>query len=173
MANKKFVPETKISLERKITRALTVYLKTQFLLMTIVAMLTWIALTLIGVQLPILLALITGALSVVPVLGILVSAIIASLVAMFDNIRFLPDLPVIAEAVAVIVLYGVLNSVTDYFLSPLIVGKSTGMHPVLLLVAVLAGTVLFGIRGTLLTMPVLLVTKVAIEHYREQQTTNP
>ncbi len=146
-------------LSQKIIYTLESYLKTQFVILIVVGVVTGILLTKLGVQFPFILAFATGALSIVPIFGITIAAILVSLVAIFDSIRFLPTMPAVIEGVAVIAIYGVLNMVMDYFVSPYLVGKSLGVHPVILLIAVVIGTVIFGIWGAILSVPILLVAK--------------
>lgn len=153
------------SLSGKIIQTLVVYAKTQLILMLIVGVVAWMALVLIGVQFPLLLAIMTGALSVIPVLGMTVAAIIVSAVAVFDAIRFLPEMSVLFEGLAVAVVYGIMNFVIDNFLSPYLVGNSSGIHPVMLLVFVVIGTFAFGIWGAFFTVPVILVLKTITGHY--------
>lgn len=162
---KKTRPYTQKTLGHKISDVLITYAKTQLLLMGVITAVTWYILTRIGVQYALFLALITGAASVVPVLGMMTAAIIASAVAIFDSVRFLPDVSVLFEGIAVLIIYALLNMGTDYFLSPYLIGKSAGIHPVMLLVFVLIGTFAFGAWGAILTVPVILVLKTISEHY--------
>lgn len=153
------------SLPEKIVRVLALYVKTQLVLMLTVAVVSWVVLRLIGVQFPLLLALMTGSLSVVPILGMTVAGFIVSSVAIFDSIRFLPHVSVLLEGLVLVAVYALLNFAIDYFLSPYLIGKSSGIHPVVLLVFVLLGTFVFGVWGAFLTVPVILVVKTITKHY--------
>lgn len=156
-------------LSQKISGVLVTYAKTQLVLMTIVTLLTWLVLSRIGVQLSLLLALMTGSASVVPVLGLTVTAVIAALVAVLDSIRFLPNASVIVEGVVVVIWYGVLNVIIDYILAPYLIGKSTGIHPVILLILVLLGTWSFGVVGALFAAPTVLVVKTILAHHNQHR----
>ena len=150
-------------LSQKIAQVLWVYIKTQFMLILLVTFISWSMLSLLGVQYALLLGFATGSASVVPILGLGVTAIIAAIVAIFDSTRFLPHIPSFFEGLIVVILYGLLNFVVDYFLSPYLIGKSTNIHPLLLLIAVLLGTLAFGFVGTLFAIPAVLVIKTIIE----------
>lgn len=152
-------------LSQKILDVLVTYAKTQLLLISIITCITWFILSRVGVQFAFLLALITGAASVIPFVGMMTAGIIASAVAIFDGTRFLPNISVLFEGVAVLIIYGLLNVAIDYFLSPYLIGKSAGIHPFALLFFVLIGTFAFGAWGAFLTVPVILVLKTASEHY--------
>lgn len=164
---KKQAQKPQIHLPEKIISVLTSYIKTQMILMLAVTIVSWMALTVIGVQFSLLLAVMTGSLSVIPILGMTVAGIIVSAVAVFDSIRFLPGMSVLFEGVVVIAMYGILNFIIDYFLSPYLIGKSSGVHPVVLLVFVVMGTFLFGMWGAFLTVPVILTIKTISRHYTE------
>jgi len=154
----------KTSVSEKVIGVLLVYAKTQLLLIIIVTLLSWFMLSRLGVQFAFLLAFITGSASIVPVIGITASAIIASEVAIFDSARFLPSMSVLVEGLIVLVLYGILNIVIDYLLAPYLIGKSTKIHPVILLVGVLVGASLFGAWGAFLAVPVVLIIKTVLEY---------
>lgn len=159
--------KTKISqksLTTKIIDALILYLQTQFLVMAVVTLLSWFILHYLGVPLAILLAVMTGALSSIPVLGILTASILASLVVIFDNARFLPNAPEILEGIIVLVVYGILNVGIDWLLAPYVTGKMVKIHPLIILISVILGSAFFGIVGAMLAVPVLLVVKTINEH---------
>lgn len=165
---KKKIARKRELLPQKISGILISYAKTQLVLMTIVTLLTWFVLSRIGVQFSFLLSLMTGSASVVPVLGLTVSAVIAALVTMVDSIRFLPGTSVIVEGIVVVIWYGVLNVIVDYILAPYLIGRSTGIHPVILLTLVLLGTWSFGLPGALLTVPMVLVARAVLEYHRDR-----
>lgn len=150
-------------LSQKIALVLWAYIKTQFLVVAIVTFVSWGMLTLLGVEYPLLLGVVTGSVSIVPILGLVVTALIVACIAIFDSTRFLPG-PAILEGLVVLMLYGALNIGVDYFLSPFLIGKTAKIHPVLLLGALLAGTLVFGFFGAFFSIPALLVIKTIIEH---------
>ncbi len=160
----------KKSLSQKIMDVLVTYAKTQLLLIAVVTLVSLMILSKLGVQFALLLALMTGAASVIPILGMLTAGIIVSLVAIFDASRFLPAIPGVFEGLVILVIYALMNAAIDYFLSPYLIGKSTKVNPLLLLVLVLIGTSVFGMWGALLTIPATLVVKTVGEHYGESGT---
>lgn len=155
----------KKSLSGIIRTVLVSYARTQLLLTFIVTVVVWIILSCLGVQFALLLSIMTGAASAIPIAGMLTAGIITSLVAIFDTSAFLPALPSVWEGIAIGCIYIILNMLIDYFLSPYLVGRSVKINPFILLVFVLIGSSLFGIWGALLTTPVLLVLKSVLEYY--------
>ena len=76
--------------------------------------------------------------------------------------------------VALVVLVFVVGQMVEgMFLTPHLVGDRIGLHPVLVIFAVMAGGQIFGFFGILLALPVAAVASVAARfayrHYREEQ----
>ena len=133
------------------------YLKTQFVLMLIVTALVWGALSLIGVKYAVILAFGTGALSAVPFFGMTIASIIAGLVAIFDQVVFLSSMPSYVEGLVILLIFFVLNKFVDLILTPLLLGKTNKINPVVLILVVFLGTTFFGVAGAFLAIPVLLI----------------
>ena len=152
------------TLANKIADTLIGYAKTQLIIIVIVTGISWLALSLLQVRFALLLAIITGTLSVVPTLGMITASIIACLVAIFDGTRFLAG-PSFLEGLVILLLFVILNFLIDLFVSPYLMGKSAKIHPLLLFAAVLIGSALFGFLGAFLAIPVLLVGNTIKRHY--------
>ena len=159
--------KSKIRLLDKLSIVLGGYAKTQLFLSVLVAIATWILLSFFHVRFALTLAVFTGVVSIVPVFGLLLSAVIAASVAMFDGADYFPNLPRIFDGLVVLISYGALNVLMDYVLSPFLVGKMIKINAFVLLFVVILGTAMFGMLGALFAVPVLLVIKTVIEHYRE------
>jgi len=155
------------SLSKKIVDALASYVRTQLLLTALIAIISWVLLSLLNVRYALLLSIFTGALSAAPIFGMLISSVIVALVAIFDSTRFLPSVPKVVEGLAILFMFGLFNFLIDYFLSPYLIGKTTKINPFLLLIVVIIGTAAFGIIGALLAVPVMVVIKTIIDHYND------
>ncbi|MBI5835001.1 MAG: AI-2E family transporter [Armatimonadetes bacterium] len=57
------------------------------------------------------------------------------------------------------------NTVFDNVINPKIIGESTGLHPMLIMFALLAGGQMLGLAGVVLATPVLLCIKIVLEFY--------
>jgi predicted PurR-regulated permease PerM len=156
------------NLATEIALTLTHYLKTQFLVILIVTIITWIILSILGVQYSLLLAFITGSLSIVPFAGMITAALITGIVAIFDDIRFLNNIHPVFEGLIILIIYIILNQIIDFFIAPYLLGKISKIHPLLVLLFVIIGTWIFGIVGTILTVPLLLVIRTIFNHYSEK-----
>jgi predicted PurR-regulated permease PerM len=109
----------------------------------------------LGIPHAIFLALLTGLLEMIPVIGPLASAVIAGLVAM----RYATGLgPIIAYAIYATAL----RLSIDQLIGPVVLGKAARVHPVAVIFCFLAGGALFGIVGIILAVPAALVVRTSL-----------
>jgi predicted PurR-regulated permease PerM len=106
----------------------------------------------LGIKHAVLLALLTGILETVPVIGPTAAAIIAGLI----SLRTAAGIINIAEYA----LYATLLRLSiDQLVGPVVLGRAAHVHPVLIIFCFLAGGVVLGIPGVILAVPVALVVK--------------
>ena len=114
----------------------------------------------LGLQHAVLLAILTGALEVIPIVGPAASAVIAGLVAVGQSKSAWSILAYVAYAIA-------LRVSIDQFFGPIVLGKAAYVRPVLVIFCFLAGGLLFGVVGVVLAIPVALTIKISLlELYR-------
>jgi predicted PurR-regulated permease PerM len=107
------------------------------------------------------LALISGLLEVIPVVGPFASATLAGLVAVQQATSPWNIVEYIAYAVA-------LRVSIDEFFGPIVLGRAAYLPPVLVIFCFLAGGILFGIVGIVLAVPFALTVKAILaELYRD------
>ncbi|OGD79098.1 hypothetical protein A2368_00840 [Candidatus Collierbacteria bacterium RIFOXYB1_FULL_49_13] len=126
------------------------------LLMFIVGLLTYVGLSLIGIDYALPLAIIAGVLEVVPNLGPTVAAIPAVIVGFATS-------PV--HGVLVIVLAILVQQLENNLIVPQVMNKTTGLHPLATILAILCGFQLGGPVMAILSLPTVLAAKVIIHHY--------
>ena len=102
---------------------------------------------------PLVLGAIIGITNVIPYFGPIIGAIPAMIIAATMSVKMV-------MTVAIIVL--VLQFFEGNILSPLIVGKSLHMHPLFIMLALLAGGELGGMVGMIFSIPILAVLKVFV-----------
>lgn len=110
---------------------------------------TWFLLAILGIQYSILIGLLAGILYAVPYVGAIGTALLVFLVALATH----DDNSLHAIWVSPVAML-ILNQAFDMFISPKVLGKSVGLHPVLSLFALLAGGQLFGLAGMILAVPI-------------------
>jgi predicted PurR-regulated permease PerM len=110
----------------------------------------------------IFLALITGILEVIPVIGPAASGTIAGLVAIQQAKSSWNILEYIMYAIA-------LRISIDQFFAPIVLGKAAYLRPVLVIFCFLTGGMLFGIVGVIMAVPAALAVKAVLgEVYDEE-----
>lgn len=153
--------ETEILL-RKINSVLGGYLRGQLLLVFFVSVVYYIGLSLLGVKYALVLAIFSGLAEIVPIIGPIASGgIVATLAYLGGSSNF--GLSPLYTAGAVVLLYFVTNQVQEYLMKPFVLGKITKLHPLIILIAVLAGGKMAGALGLILAVPVAAVVRILLE----------
>ncbi len=123
-----------------------------------------IGLWLIGVRYPVALGIITGLLTLVPFFGIIVSLVVSTIVAA------LSPTPVLWRVLAVIAMFLSQNLLETTVLSPKIVGRQVGLHPVALLLALLVFGFFLGFIGLLIAVP---TTSLLLTIWKDWEASRP
>src|SRR3989339_1383774 len=122
------------------------WLQGQLLLSLIVGVLVYIGLLLLGVPYALLLAIVAFILELIPVFGSILAAIPAVTLAFIDSGT--------AMALFVIVLYVIVNQLQGNVIYPMVVQKILGVPPLVVILAIIAGSQLAGFLGILIAVPV-------------------
>lgn len=121
--------------------------------MALVAVLSYIALSILGVKLAFSLSLLAGFLSFIPNLGPLLSLIPAALMGLLES-------PM--TSIYVIASYLIIQAVESYLVTPFITKKVVSLPPAWLISAQIVIGSLFGIIGLALTAPILVVGTIFV-----------
>lgn len=124
------------------------WLQGQMLLALIVGLIVYVGLSLLNVKFALIFGLLAMVLEIVPVAGPVLAAIPAIFLAFIQN----PAL-----GIWVLVFYIVVQQLENHLLVPLVLGKITGLNPVVVIVALLVGARLAGIAGAILAVPIATV----------------
>ena len=149
------------------------YLRGQIVLMVVVGVVFTIAWAAIGIPGALVLGVIAGFFTLVPDVGPTVAAGLAMGVALLEGstwIQFSPD-PIVNNALVALltfVTYLVLINAKNFFVRPIIIGRSLHMNEALIFVAILTATILWGIMGALLIVPVMASVVVVFEYLRHR-----
>ncbi|QOR65636.1 AI-2E family transporter [Cytobacillus suaedae] len=131
------------------------YIRGQLIVCLAIGIIASIALWLFGMKYPLLLGIIIGLTNVIPYFGPLIGAIPAGLIAATISIEMV---------IIVVSIIFVLQFIEGNLLSPLIVGKSLHMHPLMIMAALLIGGEVGGVIGLIIAVPLLAIFKVIIIH---------
>jgi predicted PurR-regulated permease PerM len=106
----------------------------------------------LGIEHAVFLALLTGIVEIVPVIGPTAAAVIAGLISLRTATGILNIFEYAVYAT-------VLRLSIDQIVGPIVLGRAAHVHPVLIIFCFLAGGIVLGIPGVILAVPVALVVK--------------
>ena len=129
-------------------RKVGLWLQGQLLLALIVGLVVYVGLSLMGIKFALMLGLLAFAFEIVPVVGPVLAAIPAIILAFIQG----PTL-----GLWVVVFYVVVQQLENHLLVPVVMGKTVGLNPVVVIIALLVGGQLAGIAGMILSIPVATV----------------
>jgi len=142
---------------KEIDQVLAEFLRGQLTVMLAMSLFYATGLWLAGLNMALPIGLVAGLLGFVPYLGITTGILLALLVAALQFTSFGQVLPVL-------LVFGLGQVVEGMILTPKLVGKRIGLHPVIVIFALLAGGQLFGFSGVLLALPVSAAIAIALRH---------
>jgi predicted PurR-regulated permease PerM len=152
-----------VALARRTDEVFNAFLRGQLLVMLGLAVIYSVGLWWVRLDFALAIGVLAGLVSFVPYLGLIVGIALASMAA-------LVQLHSLAAVGGVVLVFVVGQLIEGTVLTPNLVGTSIGLHPVVVIFAVLAGGQLFGFIGILLALPAAAVMSVlvrfAFEHYR-------
>ena len=131
------------------------------MVMTIMAVFFSVGLMLFGLDLAWPIGIFTGLAMFVPYVGFAMGLVMAALVGIMQ-------MGFSRAAVMVAVVYGIGQVLESFYLTPRLVGERIGLHPLMVIFALLAFGQLFGFVGVLLALPASAVLLVAVRRLRNQ-----
>jgi predicted PurR-regulated permease PerM len=137
---------------------LAAYVRAQLIACVVVGTLCGIGFALLGSPYAILLGVLAAGLEFIPLIGPLVVAVVAVVIAALHD-------PMLAIWTAVFLT--VLRGVQDYVIYPRLIGRNIHLHPLVVILAVLAGVELDGIAGIFIAVPVVALITVVGRHWLE------
>lgn len=155
------------SLGQQIDHILSSYIRGTLLLIPIMSILTYIALTILGIRYALVISIATGFLEIIPLIGPWSAAGIAMIVSLFqETTPFGWNNWLLALVVGV--TYFVLRMSEDNFIIPYVVGHAVHLHPVLVLFAILAGGAVGGAFGLFVSIPTVAIVRLLLRYiYRK------
>jgi len=159
--------ETIFGLVREADEMLGAFLRGQLLVMIALAIIYSIGLSLVGLKFAVAIGVVAGLVSFVPYLGLVFGISLASMTVVLE-----PD-PLWLLA-GVFATFTIAQMIEGSVLTPKLVGDRIGLHPVLVIFAVVAGGQLFGFFGILLALPAAAVLSVVVRFaYRNYLLEHP
>ena len=144
-----------------INSTLASYIRAQLMACLFVGVVCTIGFTVLGVPNPLALGVIAGVFEFVPLVGPLLVAVVAAAAAVLHGGGF--------SAFLVLAFLIVLRIVEDYIVYPRLIGQGIHLHPLAVIVAILAGAELAGVAGIFLAIPVVAILTVSYRHWLEHR----
>lgn len=144
-----------------VNSTLAAYIRAQLTACLFIGIVCAIGFTLLGLPSPLVLGVIAGVFEFVPLVGPLMIAVVAAILAMLHAGPF--------SALMVIVFLVILRIVQDYAVYPRLIGQGIHLHPLAVIVALLSGAELAGVAGIFLAIPVVAILTVSYRHWLEHR----
>ena len=138
------------------------WLQGQLLLGLIMGLLVYVGLSLMDIKFPLIFGFLAAILEIVPMVGPVLAAIPAIFLAFLLS-------PVLG--LWVIVFYVVVQQLENHLLVPVVLGKTIGLNPVVIIISLLIGQNLAGIPGMILSVPVATIIVEMMNDFAKHKDT--
>jgi predicted PurR-regulated permease PerM len=122
---------------------------------------------LLGIPLSVAVAIgvVSGLVNAIPFLGTVIGLIIGLGYALIaENVSpVLPGLNPDDLAIYVVVLVGIAHVLDNVVFQPFVLGSAVNVHPLVVMIAIMSGSLLMGLWGMLFAIPTVVVVKTAVE----------
>lgn len=145
--------ERLVKLILQIEERLGAWVRAELMLGTIIGVMTYVGLMFLNIESALPLAILAGVLELVPIIGPILSAIPAVIIAFVVS-------PWLALATAL--LYLLIQQLENQLIVPYVMKKAIGLPPMVTILAILIGGKLSGFVGMLLSIPVLVCLQIII-----------
>ena len=156
------------SVLEKVGKAIGGFFRGQLLVALFVGVASSMVLWAVGLHFWAVVGLVAGLFNLIPLIGPFIAAIVAVLIAFTTDsaggglLNLDPGLPL---AVGSVVALLIVQQIDNHIMSPNIVARTVNLHPVTVMLGLLAGGTLLGLWGMLLAVPVLASVKILLLHY--------
>ena len=144
-----------------INSTLAAYIRAQLTACVFIGLVCALGFTILGLPSPLVLGVIAGVCEFVPLVGPLLVAVIAALLAVLHAGPF--------SAFLVLLFLGILRIVQDYVIYPRLIGQGIHLHPLAVIIAILSGAELAGVAGIFLAIPMVAILTVSYRHWLEHR----
>lgn len=145
---------------REIDLVLAEFLRGQLSVMVLMSIFYATGLWIAGLELALPIGLIAGMLGFIPYVGATIAIILALLSAALQFAE-------LSQLIPIVIVFGLGQLLESMLLTPWLVGDRIGLHPVVVIFALLAGGQLFGFTGVLIALPVSAAIAVGLRHLKQ------
>lgn len=149
-----------IGFYHRVRRKMGLWLQGQLILMLIVGCVVYLGLWILGVRYGLLLSVLAGLLEIVPIAGPMFSGTIAFLVAASSSFIL---------GIYTAILFFVVQQLENHLLVPLVMRRAVGINPIVVVVALLAGSEIAGLVGIILAVPTAVIFEELFDDWEERK----
>lgn len=139
----------------EVDRVLSSFIRNQLILSLIISLMTFIAMLILNVKFPIIIAFINGITNIIPYFGPVIGFVPAFLAAITQSVN---------KAILVAIAFFIIQQFESSVIAPKLMGDSLGIHPVFIMIIILLGGKYFGGWGLLLSVPFAAIVKVVLNY---------
>lgn len=151
------------NLSARINATIGKWMQGQLMLMAIIFVLDFAVLSLIGIPYALVLAFFAGVMEIIPYIGPIVSAIPAIVIG-FVASPF--------KGILVIATYIAIQQTENHIITPQVMKKTLGLHPITVILAILVGIKLGGVLGAILGVPVAAAVSVFVRDLMDKKNSD-
>jgi len=137
------------------------WFRTQLLLSLFVGLMVFVALWIMGVKYSLILGLVAAMFEIVPIAGPIFAGAVSTLVALSQSL---------ALAIWVVIVFILIQQLESNVFVPLVMKKSIGLNPIIVILGILAGATLGGIVGLIVAVPVIVILEEVIVELNRRKT---
>ena len=134
------------------------FFRGQLILMAVVGFIVGFALWLLGIRYYLLLGLVAGICNLIPNIGYILSFIPALVIGITSTNPLVSTIKIVAVYIGEQLL-------ENFYLGPVIIGRASRLHPLIVMMALIIGGSAFGIWGVLLAIPVTIFVREFMNHF--------
>jgi predicted PurR-regulated permease PerM len=136
----------------------------QLLLSVIMGLVVGVGLWIMGVPYPLMLGILAAIFELVPMIGSILIGLISFGVAITQSFSL---------GLYAVLFFVIVQQLENHVLVPIVMGRSLRVHPVIVVVGILAGGMIAGFIGLILAVPVAVLMQEIFEHLAEKKSRRP
>lgn len=149
-----------LHLARLIDRSLSQFIKGRLIMSLYVGVMTTILLFILRVDFAIVIGFITGLFDIVPYIGPFIGFLPAVFFAAISK-------PI--KSLWVAIFFVLIQWTENNILGPKIIGDNLGMHPMIILLAIIVGGGVFGVFGMIISVPMVAIFRIVVTYIMEKR----
>ena len=159
--------ELSLTLLDRLDNAIGKYLRGTLMECALVGLTLCLGLVLLGtpVGIAVTIGLVCGLVNAIPMLGTIIALVICLSYALIaENLEpLIPGLDSKNLPFYVMILVGITRVLDDVVFQPFVLGSAVSIHPLVVIVAIIGGSLIMGLWGMLFAIPTVVVVKTAVE----------